>query len=73
MALEFSDPYRGSPVVPHASEKFFAQYFVGILVCGSWTATQRAWLARLSAPPCGREQGARAAGSASSITDAAWS
>jgi len=30
--MEFSDPYRGSPIVPHASEKFFTQYFIGVMV-----------------------------------------
>ena len=32
--MEFSDPYRGSPVVPHTSEKFFTVYFAGVLVRG---------------------------------------
>jgi len=29
--MDFAEPYRGSPVVPHASERFFGQYFIAVM------------------------------------------
>ena len=41
--MEFSDPYRGSPIVPHASEKFFTQYFLGVMVSRLIQSQSQRW------------------------------